>query len=182
MIIEKAIQIASKAHDGQYRKVTDIPYISHPFTVGMYLLKAGCDDEVAAAGILHDVVEDTEFTLEQIEELFGKRVSSIVEGCSEPDKSLPWEERKIHTINYLKTASLEVKLVACADKLHNLQTIYEDYQELGEKVWEKFNRGRDMQEWYYRGVSLSLSENLSGSGRDHSLFSKLQELVVTFFR
>ena len=155
-IVEEAIEVAAKAHQGQVRKASDIPYISHPFAVGMLLAKAGCTDEVVAAGILHDTVEDTEITLDHIRERFGERVASIVEGCSEPDKSASWEERKKHTLEYLRTAPWEIRLVSCADKLHNALTILSARREMGEAVWHRFKRGRKEQEWYYRGLLESL--------------------------
>jgi len=151
-MIEKAIQLATEAHAGQVRKGTLVPYITHPYTVGMMLAQAGCSDEVVAAGILHDTVEDTSVTLDQIREKFGPRVATIVEGCSEPDKTARWEERKQHTIDFLRTAQWEVRLVACADKVHNLRTIAEVYEKVGDEVWRRFKRGRDEQEWYYRSL------------------------------
>lgn len=160
VIIDKALQIASKAHQRQCRKGTDIPYIAHPVAVGIILLKAGYRDEVAAAGILHDTVEDTELTLEDIKRDFGTEIAEIVAGCSEPDKTLSWEERKEHTIEFLKTASEEIRAVACADKLHNIRSIINDYEKDGEAVWDRFNRGRAQQKWYYT----SLVESLRYSG------------------
>ena len=155
-IIDKAIEVAVKAHQGQVRKASDIPYISHPFAVGLMLARAGCDDEVIAAGILHDTVEDTHVTLDTIREQFGERVASIVEGCSEPDKSASWEARKRHTLDYLRTAPWEIRLVSCADKLHNALTILSARKEMGGSVWDRFKRGRKEQEWYYRGLLESL--------------------------
>lgn len=155
-MIDLAIEMAAKAHQGQTRKATDVPYVSHPYAVGMMLARAGCPEEVIVAGILHDTVEDTYVTLDDIREQFGDRVADIVEGCSEPHKSAPWEERKAHTLNYLRTAPWEVRLVACADKLHNIRTIAAAYRELGEEVWDRFKRGRREQEWYYRGLVVSL--------------------------
>lgn len=155
-VIEKALQVASRAHADQYRKHTDIPYITHPVAVGMMLMKAGYGDEIVAAGILHDTVEDTSLTLADIEREFGQRVARIVEGCSEPDKSLSWEKRKQHTIEFLKTASEDIKAVAGADKLHNIRSIIYDFEQIGDMVWERFNRGKQDQEWYYRNVVESL--------------------------
>jgi (p)ppGpp synthase/HD superfamily hydrolase len=155
-LIDKALQIASMAHEGQYRKNTKIPYIAHPVAVGMILQKSGYRDEMVAAGILHDTVEDTDITMEDIEREFGNEVARIVEGCSEPDKSLSWEERKEHTIEFLRTASEEIRVVACADKLHNVRSIREDVEQLGEVVWSRFNRGKKQQEWYYKNVVKSL--------------------------
>jgi (p)ppGpp synthase/HD superfamily hydrolase len=155
-LIEKALQVAARAHDSQYRKKTNIPYITHPVAVGMILMKAGYDEELISAGILHDTVEDTPLTLNTIEEIFGSRVARIVAGCSEPDKTLGWEDRKRHTIEYLKTAPLEIRVVVCADKLHNIRSISDDYQQMGEAVWTKFKRGKDQQKWYYQNVLASL--------------------------
>jgi (p)ppGpp synthase/HD superfamily hydrolase len=155
-LVEKALQVAAVAHDGQYRKNSKIPYISHPMAVGMILQKAGYRDEIIAAGILHDTVEDTDLSLANIEREFGEEIAEIVEGCSEPDKSLSWEERKEHTIAYLKTASEEIRIVVSADKLHNVRSILHDVEHDGESVWDRFKRGRDQQEWYYRNVIESL--------------------------
>ncbi|MBT2697492.1 bifunctional (p)ppGpp synthetase/guanosine-3',5'-bis(diphosphate) 3'-pyrophosphohydrolase [Bacillus sp. ISL-40] len=169
-IVEKALQIASKSHRNQCRKNTDIPYITHPVTVGMMLMKAGYDDDIIAAAILHDTVEDTELTLKDIEREFGPRIARIVEGCSEPNKSLPWKERKEHTIEFLKTASEEIRVVACADKLHNIRSIVKDYDQLGDAVWNIFNAGKELQAWYYTNIVDSLGHMSS--------FPLLKELDV----
>ncbi|WP_077620522.1 HD domain-containing protein [Litchfieldia sinesaloumensis] len=155
-VIEKAIIVASKAHDGQYRKLTNIPYITHPLGVGLLLMKASAREELIVAGILHDTVEDTELTLEEISDEFGEEIAELVEGCSEPDKSLSWEERKEHTITFLRTASEDIRTVVCADKLHNIRSIIRDFEGQGEQVWQRFSRGRNKQEWYYRNVAASL--------------------------
>ncbi|MED1204132.1 HD domain-containing protein [Heyndrickxia acidicola] len=175
-LINKALETASRAHQSQYRKGTDIPYIAHPAAVGMILLEEGCREEVVAAGILHDTVEDTDVTLEDLRRDFGTEIAYMVEGCSEPDKSLSWEERKLHTIEFLMTASEEIKAIACADKLHNIRSILEDYAKEGDAVWERFNRGREQQEWYYRSLMKSL-----GSTVDFPLLKKLEKEVHKLF-
>src|SRR4051794_27195355 len=167
-VIEKALQTASKSHEGQYRKNTDIPYITHPVAVGMMLLKAGYSEEIVAAGILHDTVEDTPLTLKDLKKEFGANIAEMVEGSSEPDKSLPWKNRKEHTIEFLKTASEEIRAVVCADKLHNIRSIIRDYKKMGEEVWKKFNAGREQQKWYYTNVVESLGTQ--------STFDLLKEL------
>lgn len=176
-IIEKALQIASMAHEGQYRKNTKIPYIAHPVAVGMILQKAGYREEMIAAGILHDTVEDTDLTMEDIEREFGKEIAMIVEGCSEPDKSLSWEERKEHTIEFLKTASEEIRVVACADKLHNVRSIREDVEQSGEVVWSRFNRGIKQQEWYYKNVVESL-----GYATKFPILEELEKEIERLFK
>src|SRR5689334_1807319 len=111
----RAIEFAARAHRNGLRKGSDTPYISHPYSVGLMLTRAGFDAEVVAAGILHDTIEDTHTTLEEIREYFGDRVATIVEGCTEPDRAATWEERKEHTIHYLQTAPYEIRSVSCAD-------------------------------------------------------------------
>ena len=151
-MIALAIEVAVRAHQNQVRKGTDIPYVIHPLAVGIILAKAGCSDDVIIAGILHDTVEDTSITLDYLQNIFGEKVSTIVEGVSEPDKSLPWEERKRHTHDFLKRASPEVKFVALADKLNNISATVSDYLKTGEELWKRFNRGREAQKWYYQGL------------------------------
>lgn len=133
-----ACEIAVKAHTGQNRKSKDLPYISHPMAVAILLARAGASDDVIIAGILHDTVEDAGLTLRNIEEQFGQEVAKIVEGCSEPDKSLPWEKRKEHTLEALKTASSGVWLVSCADKLNNVRDMASDYTNCKDSLWERF--------------------------------------------
>ncbi|CAM3800269.1 HD domain-containing protein [Mesobacillus thioparans] len=176
-LIDKALQIASVAHEGQYRKNTKIPYISHPVAVGMILQEAGYRKELIAAGILHDTVEDTALTLNDIEREFGREIAQLVAGCSEPDKSLSWEERKQHTIDFLKNAPEEIRVIACADKLHNVRSIRLDSEKSGEEVWNRFRRGKEQQEWYYRSVLESL-----GYSTKFPILKKLKNEVSLLFR
>jgi (p)ppGpp synthase/HD superfamily hydrolase len=155
-LIDQVIEFAAYAHRTQKRKGTKIPYISHPFAVGIILQQAGCKEEVVAAGILHDTLEDTETTEEDLLTLFGPVVLEIVMGCSEPDKGASWEERKQHTLDYLKDAPMSIRQVACADKLHNIRSIKSDLAKYGEEAWTRFKRGRESQQWYYTGLVESL--------------------------
>lgn len=179
-MIDIAIEVAEEAHHGQFRKGSDIPYISHPRAVARILSDAGCSEELVVAGILHDTVEDTYVTLDYIREKFGEKVAQIVQGCSEPDKSLPWEQRKQHTVEFLKTAPLEVRTVTCADKLHNLLTIIADYEIMGDDVWDRFSRGRGAQEWYYRELAASLCDEVDCHGTG-SIFQQFRDSVETLF-
>ncbi|WP_377888042.1 HD domain-containing protein [Alkalihalobacillus sp. R86527] len=180
-VIEKAVEHAAYAHDKQYRKKTNLPYVSHPVTVGFYLLQSGVREEVVAAAILHDVLEDTTTTFSDLEQEFGLEIANLVEGCSEPNKNQVWEERKKHTINHLETASFEVKQIACADKLHNLRTILLELQQDGDHVWEKFSRGREKQHWYYESVLASLLANLTDSQSHWNLFKELEAMINEVF-
>ena len=162
--LNHAIEFATIAHQGQCRKGTNIPYITHPFAVAMMLMKAGCQEEVIIAGLLHDVVEDTAITADQIRNIFGDAVAEIVAACSE-NKNLEWEDRKQHTIDHLKTAPMGVKQVTCADKLHNISTMLKDYENCGEDLWERFNPGREgftkreNQQWYYSSLAAIFEED-----------------------
>ena len=149
--IEEAIEIAAEAHHGQYRKGTHTPYITHPYAVGLILMDAGCTEAVIIAGILHDTVEDTDLTLEFIQERFGNHIADIVDGCSE-NKALRWRARKTERIEALRTASPEVCTVTCADKLHNLRTIISEHDVIGDTVWDRFHGGVEDQAWYYRSI------------------------------
>ncbi len=163
--IEEAIEVAAQAHNGQYRKGTHTPYISHPYAVGLILMSEGCSEEVVIAGILHDTVEDTDLTLDCIKRSFGQSIAEIVDGCSE-DKSLRWRERKTERIEALKTASTEVCLVTSADKLHNLRTVISEYDEIGDVVWERFHGGIEAQAWYYRSILDSLQTQMISQNSD----------------
>ncbi len=157
-LVERAVTYATAAHKGQDRKASTIPYIVHPYSVAMTVARAGYDEELIAAALLHDVLEDTASTADELEALCGARVTAIVIGCSEPDKAAPWEERKRHTISHLRSAPAEVLTVSLADKLHNLRTIVADRASLGAAVWERFKRGKSQQAWYYRSLAAVFQE------------------------
>ena len=152
--IFQAIDFAQNAHQGQYRKGSRIPYIIHPLTVMEYLIRFGCSEEVVMAGVLHDVVEDTPYTMEDIFNLFGERVAELVDFASEPEHdNKSWNERKSHTIEMIKEMKdKEVLYLTCADKLHNVRSMKEDYKVIGEALWKKFKEGKEKQKWYYNSL------------------------------
>jgi (p)ppGpp synthase/HD superfamily hydrolase len=152
-MIFDAVEYAARAHRDHFRKGTKIPYIIHPISVAKILIEYDCLEEVIIAGLLHDTIEDTAVTLEDIRRSFGEKVASLVKAASEPDKSDTWENRKRHTIEYLKTAPMDVLLLSCADKLDNIRSIKEDYERFGESVWKRFRRAKDSQEWYYGALA-----------------------------
>ncbi|MBR6641121.1 MAG: bifunctional (p)ppGpp synthetase/guanosine-3',5'-bis(diphosphate) 3'-pyrophosphohydrolase [Clostridia bacterium] len=159
-IKEMAKTFAIEAHRGQVRKSEpEKPMIMHPISVGIILKEYGYDDNVVAAGYLHDVVEDTEYTLDDIKERFGDDVADLVCGASEPDKSLSWEERKQHTIDSLKDLPLRNKLVVCADKISNLTDLNIIFKRNGTRDFSAFKRGEKDQAWYYTNVYKSLVHN-----------------------
>ncbi len=160
-LIFHAIQFASAAHAGQYRKNSKVPYLIHPLRVARIIIEAGCPETLAVAAILHDTVEDCFVTYDQIHRLFGAEVCELVRGASEPDKSAPWEQRKQHTIDFLRTAQDGLLLVAVADKLDNIRSIREDLALHGEFAWSRFKRGREHQRWYFENLAAVFSERLT---------------------
>ncbi len=179
--LDRAIRFAADAHRRQIRKGSGIPYISHPVAVAMILQKYGYPLDWVIAGLLHDTIEDTDVTLEEIRREFGNTVADIVEGCTEPEhRNRPWEQRKAHTINYLQNAPLAVRVVTSADKLHNLLSILQDRQVQGEEVWRRFHRARDQQEWYYRELMKSLTMNLDPADRP-AIFDELEAAIERVF-
>lgn len=154
-IIEKAIIFATGAHKGTFRKGTNIPYIIHPLEAGAIASGLTNDYEVIAATFLHDTLEDTDTSFEDIEREFGPRVAQLVKSESE-DKhpELPaaetWRVRKQATIDDLGKADPDVIVIAFSDKLANLRAIYSDYLKCGNELWERFNQ-KDPKEhlWYY---------------------------------
>ena len=127
-MIQKAALFAAKAHEGMIRKGSRIPYIYHPMEVALIVAQMTDDPEVIAAAYLHDVLEDTSVTPEELEQNFGSRVLSFVMAESE-DKSRTWRERKASTIAHLKRAPREVKLLTLGDKLSNMRSTARDYME-----------------------------------------------------
>lgn len=178
--IFKAIQCAVEAHSGQFRKGTRIPYIIHPLRVAEILIEYDCSEDVVIAGILHDTIEDTIVTVDDIVWSFGEEVAELVVQASEPDKSDTWENRKRHTIEYLKDAPMDALLITCADKLDNLRSMQKDHARVGESIWSRFNRPKDYQQWYYRALAdvfMSRIDNKPGA----SLFRKFNREVEEFF-
>ncbi|WP_112179709.1 MULTISPECIES: HD domain-containing protein [Paraliobacillus] len=175
----QAITYATVKHDGQKRKVDRTPYIAHPYRVAMSLKAAGYENDVVIAGLLHDVVEDTDSTLIEIKDLFGEQIEKLVAYATEPEKTIPWEQRKQHTIDGIKHAPLAAKLVVCADKIDNLHSILESERLLGTVMWDSFQRGREDQKWYYQAVYESLINGIVEKDTP-TLFKQFKRLLDQF--
>lgn len=152
-MVSKAVMFATKAHEGQVRKATKIPYILHPLECAVIVSAMTMDEEMIAAALLHDTVEDCEgVTVELIRKEFGDRVARFVAGESE-DKSKSWLERKQATIDHLQHADMEECILVLADKLSNIRSIVRDYKVFGEDLWERFNeKHKEKIGWYYRSI------------------------------
>lgn len=163
-VLDKAIVFAVKAHAGTERRGKAFPYIVHPLEAVEIVATMTTDQELLAAAALHDTVEDTDVTLDDIRREFGDRVAKLVdeesdvfmEGVSEADS---WHERKQAAIDRLSRASRDAKMVALGDKLSNARIIYRDFVQKGDKLWSIFHvKDVKEHEWHYRGLASSLKE------------------------
>lgn len=155
--IRQAIYFATERHNGQCRKGTHTPFIIHPMETMTILASMKADINLLVAGLLHDTMEDTDTTIEEIGQLFGKDVAELVGGHTE-DKSRSWEERKQTEIDECKAASERMKMLILADKLANLRSMYVDYRDEGEDFLKRFNAPKEKQAWYYGSVQDALYE------------------------
>ena len=163
-LLSSAVAFALEHHGPQVRKIDGrTPYVAHLFGVALILQRAGCDTETVAAGLLHDVLEDTEVTYEELERSFGPRIAEIVRGVTE-DKRLPWEARKKLYVETVGQAGPEVRAVCAADKINNLTSIAQEHTVRGEQVWTVFRRGREQQIGFYEATLEAI-----GSGWDDPL-------------
>jgi myo-inositol-1(or 4)-monophosphatase len=162
-MLNRAIAFATKAHQGQFRKGTNNPYIIHPMEVAGIVASMTTDEEVICAAVLHDTIEDCDGVDESVlQDAFGERIAYLVSQESE-DKSKSWRERKGATIRHLRSAPSELKLIGLADKLSNMRDIHRDAEEVGDELWKRFRlKSKDAIEWYYKGIQGALAEEFSG--------------------
>lgn len=146
-IVEKALEICIKAHEGQMRKGDVKPYYVHPLMTALKLAGLGAAPEVLAAALTHDVLEDTDFPKEKMREELNDRVTEMVEKLTQDDK-LTWRGKKIRYIDEVKNASMDVKLICLADKVHNLESLIRGHELIGEEIWGLFRGSREDKEWF----------------------------------
>ena len=166
-LVSEAIAFSTKAHDGMRRRKSDAPYVLHPMEVGVIIGTMTDNQEVIAAGILHDVVEDAGISINEIGEKFGARVMELVAYETENKREeLPsedtWHIRKEESLTRLRdTNDLEVLMLWLGDKLSNIRAIYRDFLIEGNALWDKFHQSDiGVQAWYYRSI-MKYTERLS---------------------
>ncbi len=151
-LIKRAAVFAARAHAGAVRKGGTIPYITHPLDAALIVSSITEDEELIAAAVLHDTMEDAGVAFEELEREFGPRVARLVAGETE-DKSRPWKERKQATIDHLKQADTDERILVLGDKLSNLRNTARDYLLMGDQVFERFNmKEKKWQGWYYTSL------------------------------
>ena len=159
-MIDRAVEFATKAHEGQFRKGTRRPYIVHPIEVKDIVSTMTRDEEVISAAVLHDTIEDCQGVTREVLALeFSPRVAAMVAGESE-DKSKTWMERKSATIQSIGSAPREVQMIGLADKLSNMRDIDRYYPKVGDELLKRFRmKDKKMIGWYYKGVRDALAED-----------------------
>ena len=183
-IISKAIEFAVKAHDGMRRKNGESPYILHPLEAAVIVGTMTSDQEIIASAVLHDVVEDTDIPIEEIEKNFGTRIRQLV-ACETEDKraDLPpaqtWRIRKEESRAVLKnTDDIGVLMVWLGDKLANMRAIYREWKEQGDAMWQKFNqKDPNEQAWYYTTIA-----NLTSKLSNYSAWIEYKTLTELVFK
>ena len=181
-LLDRAIVFAVKAHAGTERRGKGFPFIIHPMESMGIVATMSTDQELLAAAVMHDTVEDTDVTVENIRTEFGDRIASLVaqeseeipEGMSEKES---WHYRKQASIDRLAKASHDAKIVALADKLSNIRAIARDYEEMGDALWRRFHsKDPKDHEWHYRGLADSLREL-----QDTAAFQEFESLINKVF-
>ncbi len=185
--IQKAIEFAIKVHQldqNQTRKGKTVPYITHPLAVGIILSRLGADENIVAAGILHDVIEDSlenaKVTKKDIQDEFGETVANIVNNVTEQDKSLPWAVRKQKALEHITDMDHNSLLVKSADVLHNMKELLTDLRKDGVSVLAKFNAPREAQLERFKKLENALEASWSKNpllSEIKSTLLKIQEFV-----
>ena len=166
-LVSEAMQFAVRVHDGMRRKKSDAPYILHPMEAAVIVGTMTTDQNLIATAVLHDVVEDADVSMAEVEERFGKRVRELVESETEDKRAdLPpadtWRIRKEESLAVLRnTTDIGVLMVWLGDKLANMRAIYRDFKAEGNAMWQRFNQTDvNEQAWYYRSI-VTLTARLS---------------------
>ncbi len=181
-LLDRAIIFAVKAHAGTERRGKGFPYIVHPMEAMEIVATMTPDQELLAAAALHDTVEDTDVTIEEIRSVFGDRVATLV--AHESDEAMPgvseeesWHARKQAAIDRLTRAPYDAKIVALGDKLSNMRAIARDYAEIGDALWNRFHaKDPKEHEWHYRGLADALREL-----QDTTAFQEFESLINQVF-
>ena len=164
--LDKALHFAARAHATQVRKGSDIPYVTHPVAVAWLLNNAGESEEVVIAALLHDTVEDTATTIQDVEEHFGRDVATLVAAVTErktdsTGQERSWLERKKEQLAHLAdTTDDRIVALKAADATHNIWSMVQDHEILGSVVWERFHAGPDAQLWRYQKLLAMVQSRL----------------------
>lgn len=164
-VFDKALSFALKAHEGQIRKRDNIPFILHPCEAASIAATLTTDREILAAVLLHDTVEDTDATIDEVREALGDRVAGLVAGETENQyeelsREASWKRRKEESLEHLRnTDDVGIKIMWLSDKLSNMRSFSRQYLAEGDAMWEHYHqKDKAQQAWYYHTISELLSE------------------------
>ncbi|MCR5018544.1 MAG: HD domain-containing protein [Bacteroidales bacterium] len=180
-LFDRATRFAVEAHAGTERRGKGFPYIIHPMEAAAIVATITPDPEILAAAILHDVVEDTDCTVDELRREFGDRIAELVASESEDpmahlSEEASWHARKQAAIDRLAQAPHDAKIVAMGDKLSNMRAIARDHEQIGDEIWNLFHtKEKSEHEWHYRGLAASLS-NLSGTAAYREFVALIDEV------
>ena len=165
--IEQAIRAAAVLHKDQLRKGSmPFPYVTHLVATAFTLMDYTDDEDVIIAALLHDTLEDTDYTIDELQEDFGGRVRELVEAVTEPkstpENKISWRDRKNTYSQQLKKAPKDAVLVAAADKIHNFRTLVEDYTDSHERFIQDFGKNFDERIEAYQQIANVINNRLSG--------------------
>lgn len=157
------------------RETEPLPYVTHLFSVALLVAEDGADDDVVTAALLHDTLEDTDTTREEIVNEFNERVAMLVESVSEPKevdgKILSWKEKKEHYLATLEKANDDAVLIATADKIDNIECKLEGFEKSGMAILERWKQPAGEYIWYH-GEALRIAQ---ARLPDHRLTKRLAE-------
>ncbi len=165
--IEQAIRAAAVLHKDQLRKGSmPFPYVTHLFATTLSLLDYTNDEDVIIAALLHDTLEDTDYTIEELEEDFGGNVRELVETLTEPastsEQKYTWKEKKLIYTKNLKKGSREAAMIAAADKIHNFRTQIEDYYDEPTRYFTDFGNNLDERLEVYQAIANVINTKIDG--------------------
>lgn len=170
-MIGRAKQLAEKWHAGITRKLGGAPYVTHPAAVAEFLQRYGFSTNVVCAAWCHDLLEDTECTEDEIREACNQEVVDLVRAVSH-DGDGEWRARKQRYIEQVRAASDDAKAICCADKIHNAQSIVDNYPKMGPALWDRFHGGREGTIWFDGAVLKMLQDSWS-----HPMIEEYAQLV-----
>ncbi len=175
-MLEKALSFAAKAHQNQRRKGCDIPYIMHPLEASVIVSQMDAKIELLIGALLHDTIEDCGVTYEEICTQFNKEVADLVLFQTQSENG-SWREKKGNTVKKIKSGTKPQKIVSLGDKLSNMRAIARDYDNFGERLWERFTaKNKIDQGWYYINLVKSLS-----SLDEYPAYHEFKSLVNSVF-
>ncbi len=157
--IREALRFAARKHHGQLRIAHadgPMPFIVHPFSVALLVAEDGAHDDVVTAALLHDTIEDTATTREELANAFNEQIALLVDAvseCKERDgRVLDWEERKRDYLMRIEASSVDAVVIVVADKIDNIESRIEEYEREGEAFFAHWSQSNDLHLWFHGEV------------------------------